>query len=319
MVSLHIAKIIYMIEILGAIDNREWSLLTWILMLVLSLILNTPTRKPVLRLLALMVTGYFVTVILLFIAYTMAMILVLQKAGFWELSLAKDSIIWLFSFAIFSIFKFEEKRKGYLDYLKSVLVSSLKLTVFIQFVANFYVMSLIAELVFIPIATIIICLVLFSEHLQEKDAKYEAATKLFNFFLVLILGIVLFKASLSFISSPMELLSLYSLKRVALPIILTILFIPVMYIVDLYLFYEILSVRLNTLFWKNKKLFRYARWRVLFLCGASIDKVFLADEKLRGRVIHSKDELLQALSKERSQVNEHGSQDGQDFTFQNQC
>ena len=276
-----------MTVVLSWLNNREVSILIWFTLVLISVLIYKPTRQHIWQMVKIVTTSQIGTILLLCTAYTMTIILCLQKLGYWEMSLTKDATIWLFSFAFYSVYQVNQQ-KNQTKYFKSIILDAFKLIVIVQFVTGTYVMSLVGELIFIPILVFLSILIAMSEHLEKKDSKYSVTTNIFNFFLVALIVYVLYKCVYSLIVNPDELFRFIKLKEFTLPIILTIAFLPLLYFLSFYMFYEMFAIRLSYKLKKNRKLIRYAKLKLLVKSRLSIDKLRQLENRFSGELMESR-------------------------------
>lgn len=284
-----------MLEAISWLNNRDISILIWLVLVLFLVLIYKPTRPHIIDMIKIIVTSQIGTIFLICIAYMLSIMLVLQKNGYWEMSLTKEAIVWLFGFAFYSTFKVNQQ-KDHGKYFKGLIWDAIKLTTILEFATNFYVLGFIGEMILIPSVAFIAMLIAYSEHMQKEDRKFSATTTFFNVLLTCIGMYVLYRGVQSFIVEPSSLLSWLSLKEFILPIILTVFFIPILYAIAFYMHYESFTIRLFYLLKKNKKLVRYAKWKMLVKSHFNIDRLKRMEDKLRGRFIGSKEEFNQLLS-----------------------
>jgi len=183
--------------------------------------------------------------------------------------MSKDSISWFLItglIILFNINKAEANKNYFLDIIKD----SLKFTILLEFVVNIYNFSLLGELFFIP--TIVIISVLLG--ISSTKSKYKIVENFFSVILSFI-GIALFILSVVQIVTKIQTyLNYYTLRLFLLPIILSISFIPFVYLLSVYMNYEMLLVRLK-FFLSDYKILKYARLRSLLKCNLRLNKIKL--------------------------------------------
>lgn len=110
------------------------------------------------------------------IIYVELIILGLTLIGFWELSMQKDTILWV-AFAGFPLLMKSNKINSEQNYLNYIFKDSVKGIVIVEFIANFYSFSLITELILIPVMTLIVLTQAFGsdkpEHNQQSNYWME--------------------------------------------------------------------------------------------------------------------------------------------------
>ena len=277
-------------EVLSWLNNRELSIIIWFLLILIFVLVWKETRQQIIDLFLLVITSQIGTVLLLCTAYMMILILGLQKIGYWEMSLSKDAVIWLFGFAFYSTWQInEQKNQG--RYFKSIVFDAVKIITIVHLITGTYVMGLIAELIFIPTIVVLSLLAGGSSYKEKEDDQYKPVTKFFNFLIFLLVSYVLYTCICNLFVNPNELFSIIKSKEFTLPIILTLGFLPLLYCIGYYIFYEGLASRLKYQIKTNRKLIRYAKTHLLLKSRFSIDRLKSFDQKLRGKLIESREEF----------------------------
>lgn len=284
-----------MLEPLSWLNNRDLSILVWLSVLLISVLVYKPTRPHVLKMAKIITTTQLGTIFLLCLLYTQLIVLGLLKLGYWEVPLFKEAIVWLIGFAFYSTFKVSSQ-KNYSQYFKGLVWDAIKLTTVLEFITNFYVLSLIGELILVPIIAFISILITYSEHMQKEDSEYRKTAKLFNGLLIVIVLYVLYKGVISFINEPNLLFTWFSLKEFLLPIILTIFFIPLLYAMAYYMYFESLAIRLSYSVSRDEKLARYAKWKMFLKSHLNLQKLMKIEDKVKGQLVSSKKEFNLLLS-----------------------
>ncbi|HCN82415.1 MAG TPA: hypothetical protein DIT07_02180, partial [Sphingobacteriaceae bacterium] len=176
----------------------------------------------------------------------------LSLTGLWTTDLAKDTILWLFFVGFMTLGKVN-KIKDDRDYFKKALKKNFKLSLLSEFLVNFYTFSLAVELIIVPIITLISVTIAFS----EKDSKHKPVHKFLTNLLVVFGFVILFYIIFQFAGNPWGIINLPNLRGLLLPLILSILFLPFVYGLSIYMFYEtqlvVLKIRLSP------ELFTYAK------------------------------------------------------------
>lgn len=248
-------------------SNRELSSIIWILLIIFGLQFNKPTRKATGNLLKAFFVPSIVTVNLLAILYSSSIIYLLFRFNFWDLTLLKDSIYWFIGSGFLILFNLNKANKER-DFFKNVLRDNLKLILILEFIVNFHQFGLVTELILLPILAFLAMLQVFAER-EERTEKVKTLIEwIFTIFGLIVLGFSIRDIWIDFRGFA----NLTNLESFLLPIILSISFIPFAYVIALYMSYELLFVRLE-LFLKNKKNLRYAKWRTIFKCRLSLNKL----------------------------------------------
>lgn len=262
-----------MTEFLTYFSNREIALFVWIFILIVAMSISKSIRKSMGRVLKIFFSKTILTTFALFILYVSIVLFGLQKIGFWDWSLLKDTIFWTFGFAIVLVFR-ANKTKRISDF-KTILKDAVKWTIVVEFLVAFYTFSLNTELIILPILFFIGMLQAYS----DTDTKYSQVSKLLKTVSSLtglvILGYVTYK---TFYQGG-ELISIGNFKSLILPIILTALFIPFVYLLSVFMIYEETFVNLK-IFIKDDKLRKHLKRQTLKIAKLNLDKLSNISENI---------------------------------------
>jgi hypothetical protein len=192
------------------------------------------------------------------VAYVSLIIFVLYKVHFWNITLLKDSIVWLLGVGFIM---FINANKALKDdyYFKEILKENIKLTIIIEFVINLYVFSLPVEIFLLPTIT---GLALF-QLVSQKDEKNELFTKFLNSVLSILGLIIISYVSYKLMSDFKGFFSISNLKSFLLPVFLTLAYIPFIYGVALFMLYQEFFIAMDSAYRHHKLLGKYAKWQVL--------------------------------------------------------
>jgi len=199
--------------------------------------------------------------------YNAGVILVLQTLGVWDLVLLKDTVLW-FSFVGMALGFRAATMAQDARLFSSVLKDCVKIVLVVEFLANTYTLSLGGELLLIPF----LALLAMVDTLAHTDPKHSQAARLTTALLaaagLAVIGFAISKAIADFGT----LWSVDSLRRLLLPPGLSILLIPLVYAVALYMSYEQLFTRLRVGLDADGPVERYAKRRIRALCRISLNR-----------------------------------------------
>ncbi|UZO81551.1 hypothetical protein NBT05_03525 [Aquimarina sp. ERC-38] len=188
--------------------------------------------------------------------YVGLIILGLIIIGFWEISMLKDSLLWI-AFAGFPLLMKTNNINSEQGFLNLIMRDSLKGIVIIEFIANLYTFSLITELILILIMTFVGAATITTKGKPEYKSVEKLFSGITSIFGVIVLTHTIYKITQGFGNFA----SLMTVKSFLLPIILTFAFVPLLYCVALWSFYEITFIRMNRRL-KKKKQKRYLKKRM---------------------------------------------------------
>lgn len=273
-------------------NNREIALFVWIVLIIGGVLLIKGVRKSLPNLLKTLFCKPIMLSILAMLTYITLIILVLYLIRFWDISLLKDTVYWLFGGAFVMLFHANKVYKED-NYFKNIVIDNLKLILVLEFILNLYAYSLVIELILVPIIIIVVILSAFSEGKEE----YKPAKKFFDYLLMIILVSYLIYSVNIILSDFNGFASISNLKGFLLPPILTITLFPFTYFIALYMLYETFFVRIKFGTYGNKKIEKYARKKVFLLCWFNLKKLNTITTELNWFKAKDKDEVKALLKK----------------------
>ena len=176
-----------------------------------------------------------------------------SKASLWRADLTKDTVSWFIVSGTVLFFKFDQASKPH--FFRRRIVAVLGITAFLGFFANFFVLSLVAELFLQPFVVILAMLAVIA----ERQEATRSVKKLADGVLVLI-GLAL----LAFVSQQLyanwgNINTHTALLQLLLPIWLTIGLLPFIYLLSLYANYDSAFRRINFFVPDDRKARRRAK------------------------------------------------------------
>jgi len=248
-------------------NNRELAALIWLLILIIGAQFNNAIRKSTGQLLKAFFQPSIIITNLIAILYSIGIVYLLWSQSYWNQSLLKDTTFWFIGSGFLIIMNLNKagKEKGF---FKKMLLDNLKLILLLEFVLNFHEFSFIIEFILLPILAFLA--------IVQAVAEREERTKIVKTgieWIFIIYGLVLLSISIRDIFYDInEFANFSTLNSFLLPIILSISFIPCVYMITLYMNYEVFYVRLGILL-TNKRDLRYAKWRTFWKCHFSFAKL----------------------------------------------
>ncbi len=147
-------------------------------------------------------------------------------------------------------------------------MDNVKLITFLEFVVGTYVMSLPAELVFIPFVTVVMMLDAVAK-LDEKTVIAKITTSL-----LVVIGFAIFGFAVSqAICDFRNLGTAATVRTILFPPLMSIAFVPFIYILVVVAIYESIFIRLAVGHVKAPVVVRYAKCRIFLYCGLSLSRV----------------------------------------------
>lgn len=223
-------------EFYSQLNNRESAILIWIFLAASALLFSKNIRDSLLRIIRILLTKRFLVLAFIILLYFYPISSFLKRIDFFYI---KDFLFWFITVAFSLIGKSVKAKNGL--FFTELVVNSFKITVFLEFIMNLHSFNLWIELITFPILSLLVILQGSPDINSEHEKLRTLIGKVLN-----TVGLVYFILSLFFtITHFFELTTLATLKSFFFPVILTILFIPILYFIAIYTTYETFFVRLS--------------------------------------------------------------------------
>lgn len=259
-------KLLVMYDIFDTLSNREIAWAGWSLALLAFVLSNKPLRKIIWGTLNVLAVPTILIVGLLFLDYVLVIIDILQRIGFWNTSLTKDTLLWLLGSGLVLMFNAPTVRDT--GHFKRNVLDMVKMMIVLEFIVNFYTFSLLTEIILQPILVFILWL----KTIADIKPEHKIARGPLNFIISAFgIGVLLLSIYQTFLN-PTILFTAINLKFLILPAILTILTLPFIYFLTLYANYESLFIRLR--FLEKEHNYRKAlMWEIIKVANLNLKKL----------------------------------------------
>lgn len=247
------------------INNRELAGIIWIIIFFIRVLFIQNWIKSIIGVLKAFFNLKILLPVILFISYILVWIIIFYNFNLWGYFLLKDTILFLL-WAVVLLFDSYNKGKSNHGFLKGIFLDLFKLTIFIEFVSNIYTYSFYAELIILPF-------IVFIWIMANYKSSPLNVQNIFKNILWIIGIFYLIHALIWVIQNWQNLFNINNLYSFLLPIILTILSLPFLYLFVLYVKYEDLFIRFNNTFNQNFVLKNKLKIKVFLLCNISLKKL----------------------------------------------
>lgn len=225
------------------------------------------------------------------IVYIIVLVVAFYKIDLWDWSLLKDTIYWIFGGAFimfFNVNKALEKEKYFLNIFKDCF----KVIIILEFLSNLYSFHIVIELISIPLMLIIGLMTALSEHnkVDKKVIKFSNTLTL-----IYILAVLIYSA-IRIINDTDSVFTSDNLKSLLFGPVMTVLFIPFLYVVALYMAYEGFLKMKKFILKEHPDLYKYLRWQILKRCNLSIKNIRLVNKKLHIYTLIEKEQITNDLN-----------------------
>jgi len=247
------------------LNTREIAILLWLGGFIGFGLLKRPVRESVAKLGRAFVQRLVLIVLGLVVLYVTGCVVLLKAVGIWEWPNLKTTLLWGLTFAFVTIMDVKKLEKGP-KALGSLTKDTLSATVIIVFIAEFYTFPLWGELLLVP------ALVMLGGMLALAPYRPEHAIviKPLQFVQTMAgLGILSFSAY-HIIQDLRGFATVGTAREFAVPILLSLMFLPFLFGLSIYMGYENAGLRLRNAI-EDRGLRRYAVFRGMLAFRTNID------------------------------------------------
>lgn len=279
-------------SIINALNNREIATTIWLTIVFLWALSISGVRRSIPSLLKAFFNKKIIIPLIAMLLYIVFMVVAFEKIGFWDKSATKNTILWVLGSAFatyFSLNKVAQDSK----YFKNVIFDNIKFILILEFVVTLYSFSLPVELIVIPIATLIVMLNTFA----ESKPEYKQVSQLLNF-LMGAFGLYLLAFTFREIVIDFQnFATLENLRDFFLPPLFSVVLLPFIYVMALFIQYEMLFIRIDFAN-KNPDVAKYVKRKVMATCHINLSKLNKVSKKAGYPKVNDKKDVLEWFERE---------------------
>jgi hypothetical protein len=243
-----------MVDIL---NNREWAILIWLLIILGFMMTKKDFRNSVSSFFKTASASKLTIIYFSMIVYTCAMAYLIFKIGLWNTAQIKNTVFWFLFTGLPSMVntkKAHEDKSYFKTYIKNVF----KYTAITEFIINLYSFSLLVELFIVPI----LFLIVMTSAVAKSDKKHAPVAKILDSLISGIGFCLIAYAFIMIVQNFDKFVTIATLSDFLVPSFLTILFLPFIFFLSLYMIYEDVYI---TLLFKisNPEVRRFAKFQAL--------------------------------------------------------
>lgn len=276
-----------MVSFINLLTNREIAILIWLTILLVAILSQKNVRSSVFDLLkALFAIFPSIATMLL---YVFLIVLVLYFDGFWDVTLLKDTILWVIGGAFIMLYN-SSKVMADERYLKHILLQNLTMFIIVEYIISQYVFALWFELLLIPVLTILGAL----QAVAGADEKNIVVKRFLDGLLGVIGILLILHAVYGVVLDIKGFATSDTLRSIMLAPILSLTFLPFFYGFVLWMKYGMVFVRCKV-FTDNASLLRYAKWRIFLACGLSLQNINVWSQNMGALHLESRDDVRRRI------------------------
>ena len=283
------------------LNTREMAIVIWLTVIFGAAILWPKTRSSLIGLLRAFFNHKILLAIAAMAAWVGLCVAVLATLKNWEWGHLKTTIVWFVTYAFVTLFDIN-KLAGKPGQLATLSREAVAATAVILFIAEFHTLPLWSELVLIPATTFLGALVAIAE---LKPETKKVAPPIQALMVIIGLGIAahsVYQIVLDF----GDFATLDTLRDFAVPVLLSLMYLPFLYALLLFMAYENATVGLQFKF-KGSPLRHYAVLRAIIVFGGNLEllarfkrSMNLADELSRSSIDSALDEIWRTYRREKN-------------------
>jgi hypothetical protein len=249
-------------------NSREIAALIWGGVALVFVLSKATVRQSVLKLFRVFLHPKILLSFGLMAVYVGSTVAALSVVGTWKPFLLKDTVSW-FCFTGIGVLFGAVTSDNRENVFRKTVTDSVKIVILVEFLVNTYTFPLACEMMIVPVAGVLAMIDAIA-HTDEK--KYAPLGRLAAGALSLVGLIVLAFAAFKAISDYHSLRSADALRSLLLAPVLSILFLPFVYLMLVFTKYELIFTRLS--FGPGgKTLNRYAKCKIMLHCRLSLRRV----------------------------------------------
>lgn len=96
-------------EFIEIFNNREKAIIIWLLIAIFFMMFKEDIRKSMLNILKILFSKLLFVFLAMFL-YVAATVFLLHEIGFWQFTMLKSTIFWIFSVALIMLFNYKKPR-----------------------------------------------------------------------------------------------------------------------------------------------------------------------------------------------------------------
>lgn len=274
---------------INTLNSRELAGLIWLVVIGAWVLPQKKPRESGLRMLKVLFSNKLLIMNISMCLYVTLLVLFLYKINFWSFVFLKDTIFWVLG-AAFVLLMDSNKANQADNFFKNIIWNSLKLIVLLEFLMNMYTFHIVIELALIPLLILTVVSNVFSERKEEYKIVKNFLNNLLSF---VGLSILIFSVY-NVIKNHKDFSMIQSIHSFMFTPILTIGYLPFIYLFALIMLYETLFIRVN-IFAQNDEIKKYVKRKLLLKCHINLSKLKRFSKEAINLRFNSKNDVDEAL------------------------
>lgn len=255
-------------DILSTINNRDLALYIWGALFCVYALSHKAVRKTFLEVLKTLNQGFVKITFLLMLIYIGGLLFLFSKAGLWNTLLLKDTVYWFIGTAFILFVNLNNVHRDE-NFFGKLFLDTMKFTAVITFIINFYTFGFWVEFLMLPVIFVLVGMRVVAEQKPEFKSVYQVTSSVLAFF-----GICIAISIVSqLLTNSQKLFTLQNFEAFRLPLLLTMCYMPFLYIAGLVIAYDAPFHYIDVSSKGDKALARFAKWKIFALCHLNLWKL----------------------------------------------
>lgn len=286
------------------LNNREIATLIWLAIITILGLSNKSIRESAKGVVKAFFQPVILAVVIVMLIYEGIITIPLFAIGLWFNLLYKELFIWVVGTGLVIVMNISKAKDW--KFFRNIVIEAVGLSVAIEFLIQQYSFSILVELIFLPVVVFIVMMSAVAG--TRKDA--HMVKKLFDFILSII-GFILLGRVIYFLVTDIGNFTTYeNLMSFLLPIVLTIAFIPFIYLLAIFINYDSLlgkHGRLRHVMSRNDNdLFPYVLKKIMITCNLNLSRWWKFDPEFANKLFNPKtkeavDEVMESFTQSLSE------------------
>lgn len=270
-------------------NTRELAYLFWGTIVFILLLLSKSSRGSIINLIRTLFCRQFIIIYLVALTYIISCVLLLRNLGVWESSLIKDTIIWTL-FIAWPLMYEAAQINSFTKFISEIIRPLIAYSIVFEYIFSLYTFSLWIELLMIPALVLIGWTLAYS----ERKAEYKQVHQLVNGWFKLIGITAAISVVIHLLYHYSDYLNLQIFLKFIIPLLLSLLFLPLLYAISMLIHYEIAFVVLKRHF-RDQSVYRYAMLIAMIRFNGDLPGMERWRNLILTKNLQSNEEIKQAL------------------------
>lgn len=275
---------------ISVFSSRELAFMTWSVIVLIWICFNQKLRHSLRNILK---AFFAIKLQVLFIGgyiYLGLILILIMGYIHWDNVLIKDCIIFTLVTSIAMIGGAIEQKR-----VRNNIFDTVKATTIIAFYINVFTFSFIIEFVLLPVIVFLSMTAAYAKSSINPEEN-KVGCLLESFINFIYLGIIIY-GGFNIYQNPSIIIQEQSVNSLILPIILTVCFVPYLFVVKLYSAYECFLIRLKASTSNlSRKHYRARRNMIIKKCGFNLNKLEYVSKHLKLFMYKDDEEFKSALN-----------------------